>query len=121
MLVAVLHFIPGAGSAQPIVETLMDALPSGSFLVATNATKDPLPPPMAAAYHAPLASGVTDIWPRDHAEFSELFAGLKLVEPGITIVSDWLPQDDPAQRPDPAHVAMHGAVGRKPKPGGMSH
>jgi hypothetical protein len=113
MLVAVLHFIPEAGSAQPIVETLMEALPSGSFLVATNATKDPLPPPTAAAYDAALAAGVTNIWPRDRAEFSDLFAGLTLVEPGVTIVSDWRPTDDASQRPDPAHVAMYGAVGRK--------
>jgi hypothetical protein len=34
-----------------------DRLPSGSFLVATNATKAPLPPATAAAYDAALAGG----------------------------------------------------------------
>ncbi|MGX6605503.1 SAM-dependent methyltransferase [Micromonosporaceae bacterium Da 78-11] len=109
MLVAVLHFIPGAGAAGPIVRTLLDALPSGSFLVASNATKDPLPPAMAAAYDAALAAGVTNIWPRDRAEFSELFTGLELVEPGVVGVSEWRASGGA----DPAHVAVHGAVGRK--------
>lgn len=114
MLIAVLHFVPGAGAAAPIVDALMDALPSGSYLVATNATKDPLPPAMAAAYDAALASGLTNIWPRDAAEFTTLFDGLDLLEPGVAIVSDWRPEDEPAVRADPAHVAMYGAVGRKP-------
>ena len=114
MLIAVLHFVPGAGAAQPIVDALMEALPSGSYLVATNATKDPLPPAMAAAYDAALASGLTNIWPRDSAEFGALFDGLELLEPGISIVSDWRPEDDPTVRANPAHVAMLGAVARKP-------
>jgi hypothetical protein len=42
------------------------------------------------------------------------FAGLKLVEPGISPVSNWRPTDDPGSRPNPAQVAMYGAVGRKP-------
>jgi hypothetical protein len=57
---------------------------------------------------------MTNIRLRDHAEFGELFAGQKLVEPGITAVSDWRPTDDRGSRPNPAHVVMYGAVGRKP-------
>jgi hypothetical protein len=114
MLIAVLHFVPEKGSAQPIVEELMAALPTGSYLVATNATKDPLPPQMAAMYDAALASGLTDIWPRDREEFGHLFDGLELVEPGIQICSQWRAEGEPEPRPDPAHVAMYGAVARKP-------
>jgi hypothetical protein len=114
MLVAVLHFIEGYGAGAPIVRTLMDALPSGSFLVVTNATKDPLPAKMAADYDAALAAGVTNIWPRDRAEFTDLFAGLELVEPGVTPVSEWRAQDEPEPRPNPAHVSMYAGVGRKP-------
>jgi len=114
MLVAVLHFIEGYGAGAPIVRTLMDALPSGSFLVVTNATKDPLPAKMAADYDAALAAGITNIWPRDRAEFTDLFAGLELVEPGVTPVSEWRAQDEPEPRPNPAHVSMYAGVGRKP-------
>jgi len=114
MLVAVLHFVQGYGAGRPIVRTLMDALPSGSFLVVTNATKDPLPAKMAADYDAALAAGVTNIWPRDRAEFTDLFAGLELVEPGVTPVSEWRAESEPEPRPNPAHIAMYGGVGRKP-------
>ena len=114
MLVAVLHFIEGYGAGAPIVRTLMDGLPSGSFLVVTNATKDPLPEKMAADYDAALAAGITNIWPRDRAEFTDLFAGLELVEPGVTPVSEWRAQDEPEPRPNPAHVSMYAGVGRKP-------
>ncbi|RSM54688.1 methyltransferase [Actinoplanes sp. ATCC 53533] len=114
MLVAVLHFIAGYGAGAPIVRTLMDALPSGSYLVVTNATKDPLPAKMAADYDAALAAGITNIWPRDRAEFTDLFAGLELVEPGVTPVSEWRAQDEPEPRPNPAYVSMYAGVGRKP-------
>jgi hypothetical protein len=114
MLIAVLHFVAGRGAALPIVRTLMDALPSGSYLVATNATKDFLPPAVAADYDAALAAGVTNIWPRDRNEFAELFDGLELTEPGIVPVSEWRAADEAGPRPPAAEVAMYGAVGRKP-------
>jgi hypothetical protein len=114
MLVAVLHFVAGHGAGRPIVQTLLDALPSGSFLVVTNSTKDPLPPKVAADYDAALAAGITNIWPRDRAEFTDLFSGLELVEPGVTAVSEWRAEGEPEPRPDPAHIAMYAGVGRKP-------
>jgi hypothetical protein len=114
MLIAVLHFVAGAGAALQIVRTLLDALPAGSYLVATNSTKDFLPAEMAKAYDAALAAGITNIWPRDRAEFTELFDGLELVEPGIVAVSDWRSESEPAPRPSAAEVAMYGAMGRKP-------
>ena len=114
MLIAVLHFVAGPGAGRPIVRTLLDALPSGSFLVVTNVTKDPLPPKLAAGYDAALAAGITNVWPRDRAEFTDLFDGLELVEPGVTPVSEWRAEDEPEPRPDPAHIAMYAGVGRKP-------
>jgi hypothetical protein len=112
MLIAVLHFIHGQGAAAPVVRELLDALPSGSFLVASNATKDFSPPHIAAAYDAMIANGRTDAWPRDRAEFTALFDGLELLEPGVVAVSEWRAQDEPPPRPSPADVAVYGAVGR---------
>jgi hypothetical protein len=114
MLVAVLHFIEGYGAGAPIVRTLMDALPSGSFVVITNATKDLLPPKLAAAYDHALAAGITNVWPRDRAEFTALFDGYELIEPGVTPVSEWRAEDEPTPRPDPAHIAIYAGVARKP-------
>jgi hypothetical protein len=114
MLVAVLHFVPGEGAALPLVRELLAALPTGSYLVATNSTKDLLAPAVAAAYDRALAAGITNIWPRDHAEFSALFGGLTLADPGIVPVSEWRASAEPGPRPSAADVAIYGAVGRKP-------
>ena len=102
MLVAVLHFIPGDGQAQPLVQRLMAALPSGSYLAVTHGTTDFLPAAERAAYKELLATGKSDIWPRDRAEFTALFDGLDLVEPGIVLPTQWRPDPDTDQSVDPS-------------------
>jgi hypothetical protein len=114
MLVAVLHFIHGDGAALPIVRRLIGGLPSGSYLVASNATKDVLSPRVADLYDEMLASGQTDVWPRSGSEFAALFDGLELVEPGVVMVSEWRAEDQPDPRPAPADVSVYGAVARIP-------
>lgn len=114
MLVAVLHFIPGHGTAAPVVARLLDALPSGSYLVASNATKDFLPEPVAAVYDRMLATGQTDIWPRERAEFGALFQGLDVVEPGVVAVNEWRTEAEEGPRPASADVSVYGAVARLP-------
>jgi hypothetical protein len=61
-----------------------------------------------------FAAGKVDIWPRDRAEFTDLFAGLDLLPPGVTMVSEWRAEGEPQPRPDPNDVSVYGAVGRKP-------
>jgi S-adenosyl methyltransferase len=114
MLVAVLHFIMGPGAANPVVKRLLDALPPGSYLAASNATKDFSTPEMAAGYDAMIASGRVDAWPRDRDEFASLFEGLEVVEPGFVAVSEWRAENEPQPRPTPAEVAVYCGVGRKP-------
>jgi hypothetical protein len=113
MLVAVLHFIPDQAEAREIVGYLMDALPAGSFLVASNATLDFVPTEAAAVAREWLAQGRTDAHHRDRDEFAEFFAGLYLVEPGIVPVSDWRADRLPAERPTPDQVSIYGGMGRK--------
>jgi S-adenosyl methyltransferase len=113
MLVAILHFIPGTGAAQPLVRELLDALPAGSYLAATHFTTDFMTPAEQARYREMLAAGRSDVWPRDHAEFGALFDGLELVEPGITLATEWRPRDG-ADKPDPRLIGILAAVGRKP-------
>jgi len=114
MLVAVLHFIRGEGAAAPIVRTLVDALAPGSYLVATNTTYDLSPPDVVARFDRLVSTGRADMWARPRAEFTALFDGLELIEPGVVPVSEWRAGHEPPPRPDPAEVAMFGAVGRKP-------
>ena len=114
MLIAVLHFIrPGNGQARAIVRTLIDALPSGSYLAATHFTLDFMPPEEQARYQQLLDAGISDIWPRDRAAFATLFDGLELVDPGIELISRWRP-DARADTTDPSRISIWGAVARKP-------
>jgi len=112
LLVAVLHFIHDDKQALAVVSRLLDSLPSGSYLVASNLTLDYAPPAQVAMHEELLASGKTDARARDKSEFGRFFDGLELVEPGIVAVSDWRPDRD--ERPTAQDVAIYGAVGRKP-------
>jgi O-methyltransferase involved in polyketide biosynthesis len=113
MIIAVFHFVPGEGVARPIVERLMSALPSGSFLAVTHVTQDFMPPDQIAAHEAMASAGRSDYWLRGRDEFASLLGGLELVEPGIVPVSEWRPEPGSAI-PDPADVGVWGGVARKP-------
>src|SRR5689334_2176961 len=114
MLVAVLHFISGEAEARSIVRAMLDALPSGSYLVASNATKDFATPMGETVYQTMVAAGKLDMWLRTKADFGAIFDGLELVDPGVVVVSEWRAEQEPKPRPEPAEVSVYGAVGRKP-------
>jgi hypothetical protein len=112
MLVAVLHFVPDEAQPRRIVQALLDALPSGSYLVATHATAEHDPDRGAAAARIYHERGIAFQF-RVADEFAGLaFRGLDLVAPGVTSVSDWRPDDD-GPHPLPAEVAWDGGVARK--------
>ena len=113
MIIAVFHFVPGAGAARPIVETLLSALPAGSYLAVSHVTQDFMPPEQLAAHEQMASAGRSDYWLRGRAEFASLFDGLELVEPGIVPVSQWRP-DPGTPIPAPQDVGVWGAVARKP-------
>ncbi len=114
MLVAVLHFVPGEGAALPIVRTLLEALPSGSYLVASHATYDLPPPEVVERWKLLVEAGKVDIYSRPREEFAALFDGLELVEPGVVPVSEWRAGTEPPPRPRVSDIAMFAAVARKP-------
>jgi S-adenosyl methyltransferase len=112
MLIAVLHFIPGHGAAKPIVRRLLDALPPGSYLVATHATSDFGTPEQQALYQQLIEQGKSDVWTRGRDEFAGLFDGLELVEPGVVPASEWRPEPG-AEIPARSDINIWTAVGRK--------
>ena len=112
LLVAVLHFIHDDDQAVEIVRRLLEALPAGSYLVASNLTLDYATPAQIAKHEELLAGGRADARARDRAEFGRFFDGLELVDPGVVAVSDWRPTRPAEGRPTAADVAIYGAVGR---------
>jgi len=113
MLVAVLHFIHGHGAARPVVRQLVDALPPGSFLVATHATSDFGTPEHQALYQRLVEEGRSDVWTRGKDEFTALFDGLELVSPGVVPASEWRPEPG-AAIPERSDINVWAAVGRVP-------
>jgi len=112
MLVAILHFFTDDEDPRGIVSSLVDALPSGSYLAVTNLTADLMDPDqVAAATQAGQQGGITYV-PRSQAQVAAFLGGLDLVDPGIVFMQAWRPDDGEI-------AAAHGptsyaAVARKP-------
>jgi hypothetical protein len=113
MLVAVLHFVPDEFKPAQVMATLIDALPPGSYLVASHITAEHDPDGPAAGARAYRAAGLPAQL-RDSGQFGQLaFSGLDLVPPGVVLVSEWRPDGD-GVRPTPAEVSWYGGVARIP-------
>jgi hypothetical protein len=111
MLIAILHFLSDADDPHGIVAELVEALPSGSYLVISHLTGDFDKEQADAAQAAAEGSGVTYVL-RSHAEVAAFFAGLDLMEPGVVPVLAWRP--DSGLPEDPFAVRIYAAMGRKP-------
>jgi hypothetical protein len=112
MLVAVLHFLREEDEAEAILKTLLDALPSGSYLAASHVTLEHDPEGVGGGQRVYREAGLP-MNTRDADEFASLaFSGLELVPPGLVLVSEWRPDSD-APRPSPAEVSCYGGVARK--------
>jgi hypothetical protein len=113
-LVAILHFLTDADDPYGITRRLVEALPSGSYVVISHATTDLVPREIAAAAAPATTTSMIDMAFRGRDEFGAFFDGLELVEPGISPVTEWRPDDAPEQRPPAAQASMYAAVARKP-------
>ena len=110
------HFDGPRNGPAEIMRQYIDALPSGSY-VGLSHFLDPENEYSAVArkmeemfLHSPMGSGTF----RTHAELEELFVGLELVPPGLTICAEWWP-DGPQLKPlNQVQHCIAGAVGRKP-------
>jgi hypothetical protein len=113
MLVGILHFVPDEAKPGQAVATLVDALPSGSYLAASHGSPE-FNPDGARAWTRTYRDSGVPFQLRTADEFAELaFRGLQLVDPGLVVVSDWRP-GGPDPRPLAAEVGVVGGVARKP-------
>lgn len=109
-MLAVLEFVPDVATAKSIIDTIMDAVPSGSHLVISA----PLPgEAMEEAARRWNASGATTVTVRSTAETESLFDGLEILEPGFVELPKWRPVDD-TEYVDVDGFLYGGIVGRKP-------
>ncbi|GGL13103.1 SAM-dependent methyltransferase [Mangrovihabitans endophyticus] len=111
LLIAVLHFIRDDDDPKQIVDTLVSALPEGSFVAATHVTLEYMSPEQFAAVRA-RAEHQSAV--RSGAELTALFEHprLQVVEPGAQSVSRWWPDEAPQPRPSIEDVACNGILAR---------
>jgi hypothetical protein len=110
MLVGILHLIQDSEHPYRIVASLMDALPSGSYLVISHPASD-INASQAEAQRRYNERVSTPQTLRTRDEVARFFEGLDLVPPGIVYVHAWRP--DPGDVPPEGGVSAYGGVARK--------
>lgn len=114
LLVAVLHFVEDAYDPYAAVAALRDATAPGSLLVATHASYEGVPVPVAQAHKA------VDVYKdirnplimRSREEIARFFEGYDMVEPGLVPMPHWRPDTAPEEE-DPYSFSGFVGVGRK--------
>jgi hypothetical protein len=114
MLIALLHLIADDDEPHAAVKTLMDAVPSGSYLVLTHMATDIEVEKMAEFKRTP--ERISQPLPfafamRDRPGVLRFLDGLDVVEPGVVRAERWRP--DPGA-PTDIVTPMWAAVARKP-------
>ncbi|MFD5753033.1 SAM-dependent methyltransferase [Streptomyces sp. NPDC127033] len=109
-LIALLHFVPDEDDPYGITRTLVDALPSGSYLLLSHTTFDEHPQYRDVVTTA-YKEGEIPLRMRDRAEVARFFDGLELVEPGLVTAAHWY-KDGPAPAPEPS--GFYAGVARVP-------
>jgi O-methyltransferase involved in polyketide biosynthesis len=113
MLMGILGHVGDHDEARSIVQRLLDALPSGSYLALNDGT-DVISKAFARAQQRYNESGALPYHLRRPEQIAGFFDGLELVEPGLVSVPRWRPDPTDASGDPPAEVDAFGGVGRKP-------
>ena len=109
LLVSVLAFLPDDDDPWTVVATLMDGLPSGSYLALSHAATDHFDPQVLAAWYR----AAPDSRLRSGLEIARFFSGLQIVAPGLVSTADWRP-DDRGERLTPEQAVTVAGVAGKP-------
>ena len=113
LLIAVLHFVQDSDDPYRIVKTLMDAVPSGSYLVILHAASDVGSDDMPEAERRYNEQASAQFNARDREHVSRFFDGLELTGPGLVNLSRW-PQGTAGDGSANADVAAYCGLARKP-------
>jgi O-methyltransferase involved in polyketide biosynthesis len=114
LLLGVMGHVTNDDEALSIVARLMDAVPSGSYLVFCDGTDVIHGNQGQAAQDDYNDSGAMPYCLRSPAQLARFFAGLDLIEPGLVSLPRWRPQLTSVGSAVPAEIDTFGAVGRKP-------
>lgn len=111
IMLATLMLIGDEDDPWAKVDTLKDALPSGSYFAISHHGQEFNPEAMAANVAAAAQAGVTLV-PRVRAEVERFFGGWELIQPGVVPLRAWRPVGAPPADPNAAY--LWAGVARKP-------
>jgi len=109
VMIDVLNFIDGTREVGAIIRTLLEAVPSGSYLALMQPAIDEN---LLIAQRRWNQISPVPVWLRNRDEVASWLNGLELAEPGIVDVDKWRPADGDPEYPD--GMPLYGAVARKP-------
>jgi hypothetical protein len=112
LLLMTLQFVTGDDDPYLLVRTLMEAIPSGSFLVISHPASDvdESANEGTRTYNSMVSTSMAR---RSLQEVARFFDGLDLIEPGIVQLPLWRPGPDDTV-PVGVQVPAYAGVGRKP-------
>ncbi len=112
-LLQILQFIPDEKDPWGLVGTIMDAMPSGSYLISSQPTTDVITGTITAAtdrYNDHLVEN--PVKARTTDEIRRFFASRELIDPGLVQLHRWRP--DPGADTSSYEIPALAGVGRKP-------
>ncbi|KIF71228.1 methyltransferase [Streptomyces sp. AcH 505] len=107
-LIALMHFIPDEDDPYGLAGTLLEALPSGSYLALSHGTFD-FSPELKESITGTYGKGGIALRFRARDEVARFFDGLDLVEPGLVTAHRWY-RDTP--EPPVSVDTVYGGVAR---------
>jgi hypothetical protein len=113
-LIAILHHITDFDEARSIVTTLMEAVPSGSYLVVSHSTNVIYGATSDEAVARWNKFGKPPVILRSPEQITQLFDGLEVLRPGVVSTPRWRPDVADIGAGSTRDVDQFCAVGRKP-------
>ena len=110
-LIGMLHLISDEEDPYGIAARLMNAVPSGSYLVVTHPASDVDAEEAARAAREYDNSLPTTQTNRTRAEVTKFFDGLELLPPGVVQLNNWRP--DPEDEDPGIEISSWAGLGRK--------
>jgi len=109
MLLGILNFVVDDAEAAAVVRKVVDAVPSGSYLVISHPTTEVHSEAVERAMQMWNSSGSAPICARTPDAIRQYFDGLEILDPGLVTVSHWRPDGN-----DETVVTEWCGVGFKP-------
>lgn len=112
MLLGIVNYILDCDEAHAVVNRLLDALPSGSYLALSHPTAEVRGAAVEESMRLWNFTGAAPIRTRSRDQLTSFFSRLELLEPGVVSCSRWRPE--PSDLGVLAEVHQYCGVGRKP-------